>query len=830
MIHAPTPPSPRIPAEIARELRDRLGETAVLTDPDRLLVYEADGLPHYRQRPAAVVLPRDTDETAWVVGRLHRAGIAVVPRGAGTGLSGGAVAAPGAVLVGTSRMRDILSVDPSERRARVQAGVLNAELGAAAAPYGLHYAPDPSSQSACTLGGNVAENSGGPHCLKYGVTSRYVTGLTVVAAGGRIAQLGEFDDVRSPDWVGLFVGSEGCFGLATEVEVRLVPCTVAVRTLLAVFRSLEDAGSAVSAIIAQGLLPAALEILDHATITAVEESVFAAGYPRDAAAVLVIEFDGIEAELDPDAERAAAVCRSHGATEVQQAHDEAGRARLWKGRKKAFGALGRLAPDIVVQDATVPRSRLPDVLARIDAIGRRYDLRIANLFHAGDGNLHPNIVFDRNDADQADRVERASREIMAACVDAGGTITGEHGVGLDKREYMSLVHGPLELRTQHLVRRVMDPEGLWNPGKVLPDSAEDEPGEADLSRAALSPAIVGLRTRLQEAARGSLRVSPARDPGDPDATRLDLGAFEGIERYEPADLTLTAGAATTLDAIRSVAADAGQWLPVDAPGVDDATLGALVAAGVRGSLASAYGAMRDLVLGLTLVTGDGRVLRLGGQVVKNVAGFDLVRLLVGSRGALGVMTSVTVRLYPLPAAERSWVCRADTPGALLVLADAARGLSVEPTAIELGWDESGATLWVRSLGSEPLVETVGTALRAIPDLAVVDPADVGALRSEARRAARGRRTVRIAGSRAELADALGGGAGRSEGRPPLAGWALVGDGEAWAPAGDGRTRSSVDGSVAASPGGLVAEWAAGVKRVFDPSGVLPAGPFRGGTE
>jgi glycolate oxidase subunit GlcD len=320
----------------------------------------------------------------------------------------------------------------------------------------------------------VAENSGGPHCLKYGVTSRYVTGLRVVLAGGRVAWLGgagrEVDGAL--DLTGLFVGSEGCFGIATEIELRLLPVAQGVRTLLGIFDTMEAAGHAVTAIIGSGLMPAALEIVDAATIRAVEASVFAAGYPADAAAALVIEFDGTEAGLDADADRAEACCRAAGARDVRRAQEEAQRAALWKGRKKAFGAMGRIAPDLLVQDATVPRTKLPEVLARITEIGTRYDLEIANVFHAGDGNLHPNILFDRQDADELARVESASREIMRLCVDAGGTITGEHGVGIDKRGYMTLVHGPDELATMAAVKAVLDPRGLFNPGKLLPDPEE----------------------------------------------------------------------------------------------------------------------------------------------------------------------------------------------------------------------------------------------------------------------------------------------------------------------------------------------------------------------
>jgi FAD/FMN-containing dehydrogenase len=303
------------------------------------------------------------------------------------------------------------------------------------------------------------------------VTQRYVTGLTVVMAGGRVIRLGGAGRHvgGALDLVGLFVGSEGCFGIATEIEVRLLPVTEGVRTLLGIFDTMEAAGHAVTAMMSEGLLPAAIEIVDNATIRAVEASVYAGGFPVEAGAALVVEFDGTEAGLDADADRAEACCRAAGATEVKRATEERQRAALWNGRKKAFGAMGRIAPDLLVQDATVPRTRLPEVLARITEIGERYELRVANVFHAGDGNLHPNILFDRNDTDELARVERASNEIMSLCVEVGGTITGEHGVGVDKRGYMRLVHGDDELAAMAEVKHVFDPDGLFNPGKVLPD-------------------------------------------------------------------------------------------------------------------------------------------------------------------------------------------------------------------------------------------------------------------------------------------------------------------------------------------------------------------------
>jgi glycolate oxidase subunit GlcD len=460
---------PDLDPALVKRLRQAVGEGGVLTDPAALLVYESDGLTAYRVPPRAVVFPRGTEQVAAVVRLLSEAAVPFVARGAGTGLSGGALALDGAVVVSLTRMNRILALDPANRRARVEPGVVNVTLSRAAAPYGLAYAPDPSSQSVCTIGGNVAENAGGPHCLKYGVTSNHISALTVVLPDGEVVELGGGGGERvGYDLVGLFVGSEGTFGIATEIEVKLIPLPEGTETLLALFDEVDGASRAVSAIIAAGLLPAALEMVDQETIRAVEASIFAAGLPTDAGAALVVEFDGPRAGLGADAERAVEICTAAGAREVRRAADARERDRLWQSRKKAFGAMGRLAPDLLVQDAVVPRSRLPEVLAETYRIAAKHDIRLSNVFHAGDGNLHPTILFDRRDPAMVERVEAASKEIMRRCVEAGGTITGEHGVGLDKREYMGLVFGDAELEAMNAVRRVFDPRGLANPGKVLP--------------------------------------------------------------------------------------------------------------------------------------------------------------------------------------------------------------------------------------------------------------------------------------------------------------------------------------------------------------------------
>ena len=457
-----------LPQNVVAELRAIVGETGVVADPGALLVWESDGLTAYRVTPRAVVMPTDTAQTAAVLKVLARERIPFVPRGSGTGLSGGALALEGAVQITFSRMKQILEIDARNRRARVQPGVINSALSAATAAYNLYYAPDPSSQTVCTIGGNIAENAGGPHCLKYGVTLNHVIAMTVVLPNGEVLQLGSRGETIGYDLLGVFVGSEGTFGIATEITVRLSPTPAAVETLAALFDDIDDASRAVSAIIAEGMLPAALEMVDHEAIVAIEGSVYAAGLPTDIAALLIIEFDGRGPGLAEEAERAAELCKRGGAREVRRARDAAERQRIWYARKKAFGAMGRLAPDILVQDAVVPRSKLPGVLAQIYEIAERYQLRVCNMFHAGDGNLHPTIVFDRRDAEQVTRVEHASREMMRACVDAGGTITGEHGVGLDKREYMPLIFSERDMQVMCDVRRAFNPDGLANPAKLLP--------------------------------------------------------------------------------------------------------------------------------------------------------------------------------------------------------------------------------------------------------------------------------------------------------------------------------------------------------------------------
>jgi glycolate oxidase subunit GlcD len=434
-------------------------------------VYECDGSTAFKSTPDAVVLPRSTEDVAAVVRLCAEHDVAFVARGAGTGLSGGATPSQGGLVVSLASMNAILELDLSNRLALCQTGVVNLEISRSVARHGLYFAPDPSSQSSCTLGGNIAENSGGPHCFKYGATTSHVVGLTVVLPDGELVHLGGPRDSVGYDLVGLFVGSEGTFGVATEALVRLTPAPEAVKTLLAPFRSMEAACEAVSDIVALGIVPAALEMLDQPTIQVIEAGVNAAGYPVDAEAVLLVELDGAAHGMDRMEREIRALCEKRGAVSFLVARDERERARLWLGRKAAFGAMGRLSTDLYVQDGVVPRSRLPEVLVKVGEIAEKYRIKVANVFHAGDGNLHPCIPYDGRDADERERVLEAGREILELCVAVGGTISGEHGIGTEKSSYMSLLFSETDLDLMRSLRDVWNPRGLSNPGKLFPTSS-----------------------------------------------------------------------------------------------------------------------------------------------------------------------------------------------------------------------------------------------------------------------------------------------------------------------------------------------------------------------
>ena len=454
--------------QVAARLAVELGEKALVRDPLELATYECDGLAHLRARPGLVVLARDAHDVAAVVAECARSGVPFVARGSGTGLSGGALPSTEGVLVVLSKLRRILELDAESERAVLEPGVANLAVSEAAAPEGYRYAPDPSSQQVCSIGGNVAENSGGAHCLKHGFTTNHVTGLEIVTPDGEVVGLGgKAVDPPGYDLLGAFVGSEGTLGIATEVTVRLVRAPEAVQTLLAGFADTDAAGAAVASIVAAGLRPAAVEMMDALAIVAAEAAV-ACAYPAGAGAVLIVELDGPAGEVAADLEEVEAHCTASGAFEIRRAASEADRARIWKGRRSAFAAVGRISPDYLVQDGVVPRTALPEVLRGIARLGAERGIRVANVFHAGDGNLHPLVLFDGDRPGELEAAEEVSARILDLCLANGGSITGEHGVGADKTKAMAQMFSVDDLDTMQLLRCAFDPDHLCNPGKVFP--------------------------------------------------------------------------------------------------------------------------------------------------------------------------------------------------------------------------------------------------------------------------------------------------------------------------------------------------------------------------
>jgi glycolate oxidase len=448
-------------------LRSAVGADQVITEPEQLRVYECDGLTGHRAVPEVVVLPDSTEEVQAVLRACHRERVPFVARGAGTGLSGGATPSAGGVVVSLSRMNRILEIDLASQRIVVEPGVANLDVTRAVAADGYFYAPDPSSQQVCTIGGNVAENSGGAHCLKYGFTAHHVTGLTFVLPDGEVMELGDKAlDPDGPDLLGVIVGSEGTLGIATRITLRLVRAPQAVRTLLAAFDTMDAAGAAVSGIVAAGLMPSAIEMMDRLTIEAAERAV-SPGYPEGAGAVLLVELDGVVEQVEDDAAEFERICSLCAAFEIRTATTDADRALLWKGRKSAFAAMGRIATDYYVQDGVVPRTRLAEVLRRIEDLSEEHGLRVGNVFHAGDGNLHPLVLYD-SEAGETEKARELAEAILDACLDAGGSLTGEHGVGMDKACSMPRMFSERDLQVFERLRRAFDPAGICNPGKVIP--------------------------------------------------------------------------------------------------------------------------------------------------------------------------------------------------------------------------------------------------------------------------------------------------------------------------------------------------------------------------
>jgi glycolate oxidase subunit GlcD len=690
----------------------------LITDPAELITFEVDA-GFDRGKPDAVVYPESTADVSRLLQWVRGKGVPIVARGAGTGLSGGAVAARGGIIVEFARLNRILELDIAGRAAVVEPGVVNLALDAAAKAVGLYFPPDPSSGRSAVIGGNVAENSGGPHCFKYGVTTNYIIGLEAVLAGGQVIRTGgRALDYPEYDLCGLLAGSEGTLALITRCEARLIRNPPAVKTLMVSFASDEAAGQAVSAIIAAGLVPATLEMMDRRVMGMIEAYV-PVGLPVDAAAALIVEVDGYAASLESQVEEIADILLAHGGYDLRIAQTEDERQRIWYGRKSAAGAFARLSPAFYLVDVTVPRSHLAATLADIGRVLERYRLETGHVFHAGDGNLHPCILCDPKDAAMMQRVLQACEEIVAICVARDGSITGEHGVGIEKRAYMPMMYSDAELAAMADVKHAFDPQGLLNPGKVLPDElpavervppkmpasdpfAPASPEEAAGGLAAFSAAgrlvrIAGypspalpslgkapnaghpspaLPSLGREPHAGSTRPSPLAPRPSPLILPTNL---RGIHKFAPDDLYVTVGAGTPLVELQAFLAEHRMQVPLASPW-PEATVGGLAAANVNAPLRMRYGGWRDNLLCTTVALPDGRVVRAGRPVVKNVAGYDLAKLFVGSQGTLGLMCDLTLKLAPLPRAART-LC-----------------VPVEEQAAGLAWAQATAHVWLATTG------------------------------------------------------------------------------------------------------------------------------------
>ncbi len=642
-------------------LKQIVGEKNVLTRPSDLYLYSFDSALD-RSLPAAVVLPETPDQVALVVKLLSKNKRPFVARGAATSLCGGPVPMLGGVVIGLARLTRIPKYEKEKREVLVEPGVVNLRLQNHVSPDGLFYPPDPGSQKACTIGGNVATNAGGPHCLKYGVTSQFVMGLEWVFPDGQQANL----RIEDPgyDVLGLLVGSEGTLGVATRIRLKLLPKPKFVRTMLASFGSIESAIQSVTDIIAGGLLPATMEAMDKTTIQAVE-AFSHAGYPTDAEAVLLIEVDGdSEEELDKQVDEIHAHCEKNRRLEFRFAKDEEERMKLWEGRRGAYPSMARLAPNVLVEDGAVPRTQLPEALRQIKQIASDAGLRVALLFHAGDGNLHPQIVFDERDEKQTRIVKEAGQKMLKVCVDLGGTISGEHGIGTDKREAMRWLFTRETLSLFRRIKNIFDPENLCNPDKLIPlvgkTATVDTPKPAAPDGDEMPPSVAapaaneGLLAPATEqemieavkkfasdktsfGIQGSQSKYAVQDNMVVSTLKLDR-----VLDFDRSNLTLTVQAGANLEAVRAEVDKEKRYLWMKSPG----TVGGVVAA-----RSSVVPAIRDLLLEMRVLLPTGEVVKLGAKTMKNVAGYDAGKLLIGSWGTLGIILDVTFRLFPYPAAQ-----------------------------------------------------------------------------------------------------------------------------------------------------------------------------------
>jgi D-lactate dehydrogenase (cytochrome) len=664
--------------ETLDSLKKVLAPRQIVTNPLELVTYEVDAALD-RGTPDGAVFPATAEEVVRLVkwARAHR--LPLVARGAGTGLSGGAVAEHGGLIVEFSRMNRILDFNEAGRSVVFEPGVVNQTLDELTKAKGLYYPPDPSSGRSATMGGNLAENAGGPHCFKYGVTTNYITGMEIITAdGARLRLGGQALDYPEYDLAGLINGSEGTLALITQASARLIRNPPAIKTMMAAFDTVEAAGAAVSAVIARGLVPATLEMMDQKIMRVIEDFAHA-GLPVNAGAGLIVEADGYAESVASQIEEIAAVLREHQAYDLRIAQNAEERNKIWYGRKSAVGAMSRLAPQFLLLDGSVPRSQLAATLSGINAICDAAGLRVGYVFHAGDGNLHPLILIEDPD-NEADvkNVLAAGSKVMELCVNRGGSITGEHGVGIEKRAFMPLMYSADELQTMREVRQVFDPDNLLNPGKIFPADktalpvAAPQPAVASGASAPLTlPTGLCAPQSAREAAQWVASAAAANRPlrlrggGTKSGllpaadTTLSTQALRGVEAFSLDDLYITVRAGTPLAEMQGELARHHMWVPLVSPWAAS-TVGGIVSTSFNAPLRMRYGAVRDLVLALTVVLPDGRLIHAGRPVVKNVAGYDMPKLFVGAHGTLGLITDVTLKLLPLPRAQASLVTPVDS--------------------------------------------------------------------------------------------------------------------------------------------------------------------------
>ncbi|HEU5228724.1 MAG TPA: FAD-linked oxidase C-terminal domain-containing protein [Ktedonobacteraceae bacterium] len=692
-------------------LKTLLPKGQVFIDRASLVTYEVDaGLD--KGRPEGVVFPRTPDEVARVVRWAAEHHIPLVARGAGTGLSGGAVADRGGIIVEFSQMNQILDVDVEGRSAVVEPALINLRLDERVKTQGLYFPPDPASQRASTIGGNVAENSGGPHCFKYGVTTNYITGMEVVLANGRRARVGgHARDYPEYDLCGLITGSEGMLAVMTSIIVRLVRNPPGIKTMLAVFDSVEQAGVAVSAVIAAGLVPATMEMMDQKIVGIIEPFAHA-GLPQDAGAVLIIEVDGYPESLDAQADEITRILQQHGGYNMRTARDEEERAKIWLARKSAAGAMAHLSPALYTVDVTVPRSRLAEMLTEVNQICAAHGLRVGHVFHAGDGNLHPLILIpEPGNPELMHHVHTAAWELVKRCIEMDGSLSGEHGVGTEKRQYMPLMHTSAELMAMWDIKQAFDPSGILNPGKVFPPPSANETGPFAGYSTYQSTAAQTLTQQsplkqtftpstAEEAAQSLLtcsksghpvRISNAEQSDAESSCLLRTNKLSGIKTYAPDDLYITVGAGTPLSEVQAFLAQNHNQIAIASPW-PDATIGGLVAANINAPFRMRYGPLRDLVLCATVALADGRIIRTGRPIVKNVAGYDLTKAFVGSHGTLGLCTDLTLKITVQPRTKRTLLIAVDDMRYGLIWGRSILPLALTASAIILSKGHTGANL------------------------------------------------------------------------------------------------------------------------------------------